>query len=108
VEVPPQAAFVLAVRQKLGLTKTKLGKALGQDNAYSRGHAWESETTQLHYAEMMRMLLMCDWLTKDALKALQKATLGEAARVVNQAVDEAPKPTPRQIPDSPKRRASRR
>lgn len=104
---PQQRAFILAVREKLGLTQTALGEALGQANGYGMAHAWETEKSILKYPEMYAMLEMCGWIPAAAEKALTKAQLAVAAQAVDRAVADAPRPK-RRPPDSQERRASRR
>lgn len=60
--VPTQEDFIEAVLDQLATTQTKLGKALGADNAYATVHNWKTGKVRLTYAETMRMLEMCGWL----------------------------------------------
>lgn len=63
--IPSQEDFVRSVIDHLGITQTKLGKAMGADNAYATAHNWKTGKVRLTYVETMRMLEMCGWLAMD-------------------------------------------
>lgn len=73
-----QRAFVRAVRERLGITPTDLGKVLGKPNAYNSVNSWETTTQKnyrkLSFTDTMMLLRLCGWLSMDS-DALEAAAI---------------------------------
>jgi len=106
-----QAEFVQAVMDKLGLSKTDLGAAMGRKNAYADVQGWITGRSILRLDETLRMLEMCGWISPDGktgvradpLESLADAVgvLAEGQKKMLALLESRPVAQPRKRPAAP-------